>query len=144
MNTLQKIIAKPIPNKDEYWRSNYRPSQQKVAHTYNLLNKVLFKGRLVRPKIAIYQQREVWGWANMLPGHRVDIGINHRYPCEQFFVAVLAHEMIHQWQWEVDAVKRIKQGLRVQTCHGENFQMWKNTFEKYQIPFGMYLPHYYK
>jgi len=142
--TLARIIAKPIPNRTEYWKNQYRPTQQKVAYTYNMLNKILFKGRLVRPNIELYRQQQCWGWANLLDNHRVHMGLSNRYPCEQFFVGVLAHEMIHQWQWEVDAVKRIKQGLRTQTCHGENFQIWKDKFDSLEIPFGMYLPHYYK
>jgi len=144
MSVLQKIMAKPIPNRAEYWRNEYRPTQQKVTHTYNALNKSLFKDRLKRPCIVVGQQRNVWGWANLLDDYRVHMGLSDKYPCEQFFVAVLAHEMIHQWQWEVDAPKRRKKGLRYQTAHGENFQAWKDTFDKFEIPFGMYLPHYYK
>jgi hypothetical protein len=144
MNTLERMMAKPIPNRAEYWRNEYRPTRQKIALTYNLLNKTFFKDKLERPTIQVYRQRECWGWANLLDNYRVDMGLNHRYPCEQFFIGVLAHEMIHQWQWEVDAPWRRKNGIRIQTCHGENFIAWKDTFAEYEIPFGMHLPHYYK
>ena len=143
-DTLARIMAKKIPDEKSYWKNTYMPTDQKVALTYNTLNKVLFKGRLERPYIRLYQQQNVWGWADLLDNYKTTMGLNHRYPCEQFFVAVLGHEMVHQWQWEIDSPRRRKEGLRIQTSHGENFMEWKETFEKHDIPFGIVIPDYYK
>ena len=141
---LERAMSKPIPAKTDYWRNLYIPSQHKITRTYNALNKLIFNNKLQPCKILTKTTFNAWAFAYQEPGFKTEIHLNGRFPCEQFFIAVLGHEMVHQWQWDVEAPIRYKQGKRERTGHGANFYEWKDIFDYYDIHFGLSIPHYYK
>lgn len=94
---------------------------------WNLLNNALFDGKLIPPKkIIVKAFRNEHGWCNPLSkqGH-VQLGINSEFHDRKEFITILAHEMIHQWQWtEVGEM-----------THGQTFWQWKPLLKRvFNIP----------
>jgi len=141
---LENAMSKSVPCRRDYWKNLYFPSQHKITRTYNVLNEVLFNNKLKPCKIITKTTFKAWAYAYQEPGFRTEIHLNGRFPCEQFFIAVLGHEMVHQWQWDIEAPIRRKQGKKERTGHGVNFYEWKDIFEHHGIHFGINIPHYYK
>ena len=61
--------------------------------------------------------------------------LSDKWFCRQWFVDTLAHEMAHQYQWDVDGVKRIKEGCKPLMSHGPSFFKHRDNMEKH----GLYL-----
>jgi len=140
---LISMMEQPIPSKIEYRQLNYRPTIHKLNKTYDILNHVLFDNELEKCHLNVRGIRQAWGCAYPLKRngvHKTYIEVLDKLPCEQFMVAVLAHEMVHQWQWDIVEPKRkLKKYL---ADHGKAFYSWKSKFENYGINFGTYIPHY--
>ena len=45
----------------------------------------------------------------------------------------LAHEMAHQYQWDIDGVKRIKRGWEPLMSHGPSFFKHRKSINKYGL-----------
>jgi hypothetical protein len=91
---------------------------------WNLLNVALFDSKLIPPrKIIVKAFRNNYGWCYPLAtkGH-VYLGINSEFFDRKTFIAVLAHEMIHQWQWTDESAHG-------QTSHGKTFYQWEHTLQ---------------
>jgi hypothetical protein len=48
-------------------------------------------------------------------------------------ITVLAHEMVHQYQWDIYSVKRERQGLTNIMSHGPSFFEWKDRLAEFAI-----------
>jgi hypothetical protein len=141
---LEKIINQPIPEISEYAKMSYRPTSQKAYRIYHMLNEVIFENELSPCRLIVRDLRGVWGYAHaMIHNYKFKtyIELTHKYPCEQFFVAVVGHEMVHQWQWEVVEPTRNKK--KYLAGHGKVFYKWKKKFNEHGIPFGEHIPCYY-
>jgi hypothetical protein len=109
------------------------PTPLQISRAYNILNECLFDGKLKKPYIITRPMRDAWGvcegdiftgndrWENDPVCHR--IVINDQFPNRKFFLEVLAHEMIHQYQCEVQN----------RMDHGQTFWAWKRKLEKYNL-----------
>ena len=89
---------------------------------WNLLNNALFDGKLLPPrKIVVKDFRDEYGWCLPMAtkGH-VQLGINSEFDDRKTFITILAHEMIHQWQWTVIG----------EMTHGKTFWQWKDPLKK--------------
>ena len=60
--------------------------------------------------------------------------ITQNHFCKQWLIMVLAHEMAHQYQWDVLGVKRMKKGLEPIMSHGPTFYIHRKKFLKHNIP----------
>lgn len=72
-------------------------------------------------KIVVRNFRNDHGFCNPMSkkGH-VQLGINSEFGDRKEFMAILAHEMIHQWQWtEVGEM-----------THGKTFWQWEQTLKR--------------
>jgi len=109
------------------------PSPLQISRAYNILNECLFEGKLKKPHIIIRPMRDAWAlcegdiytgedrWENSPVCHRIII--NDQFPNRKFFLEVLAHEMIHQYQCEIQN----------RMDHGQTFWAWKNKLAKYNL-----------
>jgi hypothetical protein len=89
---------------------------------WNLLNHALFNGKLISPhKIIVRTFRNDYGFCQpMSKKGKVRLGINSEFGDRKEFIAVLAHEMIHQWQWtEIGEM-----------THGLTFWQWEPILKK--------------
>lgn len=97
--------------------SDFKVTPVLVMRWWNLLNNAMFDGKLVPPKkIIVKEFRSMHGWCHPMgkKGH-VQIGINSEFYDRKTFLAILVHEMIHQWQW-TDAAELV---------HGKDTMVWE-------------------
>jgi len=111
----------------------FSPTPLQVARSYNILNSCLFDNKLRKPNIIYRNMRDAWALCegDVYTGedrfehdpvcHRIII--NDRFPSRKFFLEVLAHEMIHQYQCE----------FQNRMDHGQTFWAWKNKLEKHNL-----------
>jgi hypothetical protein len=69
----------------------------------------------------------------------VEIKLSDKWYCAQWMVAVLAHEMVHQYQWEIlgkNMEGRIKWYVM---NHGPSFYEWRDAMAEYQIPLNLFI-----
>ena len=102
----------------------------------------VFKNQLRRPPIEMGVTRDYWGICIGLDnetarGTSCLIKISDKYFCPQWFMNVLAHEMAHQYQWDIyrwdhqdyHGREMYKDG----GAHGPSFFMWRERFDHYGL-----------
>lgn len=129
----------PLPCKSDQARLLYRPSLREVQKIYNILNEEIFRGKLTRPEIKLGRMHKAWGWCHghcqpTPSGSYCTIRLSDKWYCIQWLVITLAHEMAHQYQWDIIGPKRMRQGKDHLMSHGPTFFQHRETFEKHNIP----------
>jgi hypothetical protein len=137
--TLRQLMATPLPERNQQLRMQCRPSQKQVVKIYNLLNQVIFKNKLTRPKIVLAQQRKKWGECQVFDyrlrsGSGCIIRISNKWICVQWLITILAHEMAHQYQWDIIGPARLAEGKKPLLGHGPSFFQHRARLHKYKIP----------
>lgn len=144
-NPIQIIMESEIPAYREI-KKGYKPTLKEAKYYYKLLNRYIFDNQLEPTEIKIGRMRDCWGYCDdcdsKLHDPQTRIHLTTKYPCIQFFIAVLAHEMIHQYQWEVEGPARMRRGRRPRFGHGKSFFHWRNKFKKLGIPLTVYGDHH--
>ena len=104
------------------YRNPVRADHRMVSQIYESINRAVFGSALKRPKLIIGTYPDMWGECQgHHRGHRHGetytkcIRINRDWPNMKKLINVIAHEMVHQWEWE---------RLGVMT-HGINFWAWQ-------------------
>jgi len=139
--TIRELISEDLPSKTEQRKRIYRPSIREARSVYRLLNQELFKNQLVIPKI-ILQERLMGYWGECIGDHstfsekrsRCKIIMSSSWFCKQWFIMCLAHEMVHQYQWDIWSKIREKNGKESLMSHGPSFYLFRNRFAKANIP----------
>lgn len=84
-----------------------RSNIAQLESIYDSINRAIFNGVLVRPKFIIRKTEKFWGEVEV--GHRSSrhgprrtyvIRFNQYFPSMKFMINTVAHEMVHQWEWE--------------------------------------------
>lgn len=113
--------------------TTFNPTPLQVARAYNILNHSIFAGKLKKPDIIIRNLNDAWGlcegdiytgkdrWIHDPICHRIII--NNEFPTFKFFIEVLAHEMVHQYQCD----------FQNKMDHGKTFWAWENKLKKYNL-----------
>jgi hypothetical protein len=81
--------------------------------------------------------RTAWGWCVGLEEHDrrfCKIELPPVWPFEQYVITALAHEMCHQYQWEILSAQREKLGLSAIMSHGPSFFTWRKPLGQLGIP----------
>lgn len=117
---LEKLVKTPT-------KGSYEPTLEECKRWFNILNRELFKNELPPvDTIDIRWRRKAYAYYISQDDDkdpnwkRTGIYMNKRYASKKFFVEVLAHEMVHHWQFI--------NGLP--TNHGEVFQDWDAKLKK--------------
>jgi hypothetical protein len=123
-------------------RKYFRPSQADINYAYNAINRHVFGNQLRKPRIHTGRVARAWGscqwyWREQRSGSYCDLWIADKWFCQQWFMNTLAHEMVHQWQWDIyrwdhQAVF----GREPHTDsggHGPNFHAWRDEFDYYGL-----------
>lgn len=139
MSKLQELMLTPLPCKSHQKRLPYRPSQREVYRMYDLINEKIFHGELKRPEIRLGQLKKAWGWCqgNETPldsGSYCTIRLSDKWFCIQWFIITLAHEMAHQYQWDILGPKRFMQGKDFLMSHGPTFFLHRTRMKRHGIP----------
>ena len=137
--TLAELMDEPLPSLTEQHRLAYRPSLREVQRMYDLLNREIFQNKLKRPEIQVGIRRQCWGICHGYVKQRKTgsfcvIKLSDKWYCKQWMIAILAHEMSHQYQWDVIGPKRFNQGKDFLMSHGPTFFQHRNRMLKHSIP----------
>lgn len=146
--TLKELMSQELPPLTYQRKMSYVTNIRETKALYRLINSSIFSDRLTMPKIQVKPRlRDMWGQC-----YGADTGYNknksrcvillsERWYCRQWLIMALAHEMVHQWQWDVYSKRRMKKGLEPIMSHGPSFHMWKKKFHKHGLPLKEYNDH---
>lgn len=146
-NPIRSIMEQPLPSITYQRRKLFRPGYADINYAYNIINKYVFDNQLTKPSITQRQLKKTWGfcaweWDEQESGSWTNIHLMDKWYCPQWFMNTLAHEMAHQYQWDIyrwdhqDLYgKDIPQGSG---AHGASFYMWRDRFEHYGLNLKRY------
>lgn len=131
---LKELMKTPLPPISYQKRKLYRPSLREVRSIYRLLNKYVFDNKLTMPPIEIGVCRKYWGMCSgsfgfTKKGTKCRIRLMDKWFCVQWLVTTLAHEMVHQYEWDI---------LQKNMTHRQSFFMWKDKLDKFNIGLKTY------
>lgn len=142
-NPICRLMETELPSITYQKKQLFRPTMADVDRAYNILNKHLFDDHLVKPNINVKRLTRAWGrceWKNreQPSGSWCEISMHDKWYCTQWFISVLAHEMVHQWQWDCYRWAHIEyygKDINYRSSgHGPSFFMWRDKFSEYGVP----------
>ncbi len=141
-NPIRSIMATPLPSITYQRRKQFRPTDADVMYAYRILNRYVFDNVLYEPKITQGILRKAWGCCEWLEseqynGSWCNIRLSDKWFCPQWFMNTLAHEMVHQYQWDVYRWLHLdyygKPMFEGSGAHGPSFYAWRERFEHYGL-----------
>lgn len=139
---LQRLMSQKLPNISAQKRLLYRTDVGEVKYLFKILNQEIFNNELPTPEFEIMARcREYWGLCkakHFVPNVYSSrsgcvIRLQDKWFCKQWLIATLAHEMCHQYQWDIVSKKRMKQGQRPIMSHGPTFFIFRDKLAKHGI-----------
>jgi hypothetical protein len=113
----------------------YRPRIKDVRLWFSVINEIVFKGKVPKFKY-IHIGHKRGQFAACVEHHNeitgkvwCDLEMDEEFKDFAFFLAVLAHEMVHAYQVLV---------LGRPMSHGKYFWAWKKKFNKHKLPLAIY------
>lgn len=141
---LGRIMQEELPSLSFQRRMLYRTSEKEVLALFRLINREIFNNKLPTPKFEIVSNcREYWGFCI---GEDFDLAdayknkshcllrLSDKWYCKQWLIMMLAHEMCHQYEWDVISKRRLKRGQTLILSHGPTFFLFKDKLAKFGIP----------
>ena len=138
-NPIRAIMEAPLPSLTYQRRLSFRPSYADKNYAYNICNRYLFDNRLRKPTITQGQRRAVWGFCNWEDdydhtGSYTTIALANKWFCPSWFLQTLAHEMVHQWQWDIIGMKERGGDYEKRGgAHGPDFFQFREVFDYYGL-----------
>ena len=131
---LKELMKTPLPPISFQKRKGYRPTLREVRNIYKLLNKYVFNNQLTLPPIELGSCRKYWGMCSGLDapirkGTRCTIKLMDKWFCVQWLVTTLAHEMVHQYEWDI---------MKKSMTHRQSFFIWRDQLAKFNIDLKTY------
>jgi len=143
-NPIRAIMAQPLPSLTYQRRKSFRPSDIAVSDAYDLINRYVFDGVLHKPNLTQGTIKQCWGFCSWEPeeqnsGSWCQIKVSDKWFCTQWFMNTLAHEMVHQYQWDIHRWEHLNTHGRdiyqKSKGHGPSFHAWRERF----IHYGLFL-----
>jgi hypothetical protein len=139
--SLHELMLEDLPSISKQKRLSYRTTQEEVTALYKLINKTIFNNKLAIPELEVVPRcREYWGLcfgSYIRPTSsrsNCKIRLMDKWYCRQWLIIVLAHEMCHQYQWDIEGERRIKLGKDPIMSHGPSFFVFRDKLARYGIP----------
>jgi hypothetical protein len=138
--TLPELMSSPLPSLTDQKRLYFRPSVRQVHHVYELINHCVFNNVLHKPRIHLApRRRNYWGMCigNVYlqkTGSFCDIHLMDKWISIQWMVSTIAHEMVHQYQWDIMGPERFNEGKDFLMSHGPSFFMFRDSLAQLDIP----------
>ena len=147
---LDELMDVPLPGIYQQKRLCFRPSERFLNHTYELINYRVFSNNLKKPRLELHSNcKKYWAicYGNKYrdyTGSYCNIKLMDKWFCSQWFLNTLAHEMVHQYQWDIYRWEHLdyygRPMYEKSGAHGPSFYMWRERFEHYglnlKISFG--------
>ena len=140
---LYRLMGEELPSITYQRKLHYRTNYREVLELFRIINKEIFNEQLPLPEIQVVSRcRTYWGICiaksvNPDYTHKIStciIRVSDKWYCKQWLITTLAHEMCHQYQWDIEGINRIKQGKNPLMSHGPSFFMWREKLVKHGIP----------
>lgn len=139
--SLKDMMSEELPTITAQKKLAYKPTIREVRKLYKLLNATVFYNKLTIPKILLKTHcRNAWGICEGEDGpfkkksSRCTIILSDKWYCKQWLITTLAHEMVHQYQWDIYSQIRVKRGQESLMSHGPSFYIFRNRLKKVGIP----------
>lgn len=141
-NPIRRIMEQPLPGIAYQRRKGFRPTYDDIDYAYKIINRYVFDNQLTKPKIVQGSVRKAWGYCQWYlkeqeSGSWCQIRLMDKWFCPQWFMNTLAHEMVHQYQWDIYRWDHLEwYGRNMPTGsqgHGPSFHMWRDQCEYYGI-----------
>ena len=133
-------MESPLPSIGQQKRLSYRTNINEVTRLYKMLNWYIFDNALSMPTLEVVPRcRKYWGMcygsydAPIRNRSSCKIRLMDKWYCKQWLVAVLAHEMCHQYQWDIQGLERRKVGKDPIMSHGPSFFVFRDRLKKHGI-----------
>lgn len=137
---LTDLMNHPLPTIYQQRRLQFRPPEYQVHRIYDLLNDSVFKNKLKKPELIIRPRcRKFWGMCHgqseiSRTGSYCRIHLMDKWFSVQWMVTILAHEMVHQYQWDICGPEREQLGKESIMSHGPSFFQFKDSLKEHGIP----------
>lgn len=140
--SILEMMYQDVPNLTFQKKQGYRTSRREILQLFKLLNKEIFNNKLPIPEFRILNRsQDYWGLCaakHFVPTSNKHsncvITLNNKWYCKQWLIMTLAHEMCHQYQWDVLSFKRQKEGKQPLMSHGPTFFIFRDKLAKHGIP----------
>lgn len=136
------MFSSYLPPLYDQKRRSYKTNQKEIKKIYNQLNKKVFNSELILPKIILLNRpKQYFGECKAIFSEPIYtnksncvICLSTNWLCQQWLVMILAHEMCHQYQWDIEGLKRIADGRKPIMSHGPSFFKFKPKLKELGIP----------
>ena len=137
---LSELMQEELPSIGYQKRLSYRTDYDEVVYLYRLINHKIFNNKLIMPEIEVMPRcRKYWGMCfatvNMPTKTKsfCKIRLMDKWYCKQWLITTLAHEMCHQYQWDRQGPKRLREGKEPILSHGPSFFVFRDKLAKHGI-----------
>lgn len=130
-----------LPTISQQKRHPFRPTHATANKTWRVLNATCFNNELKLPTFTFHARKSWWGMCCSDSGRPrelksrscCEIMLSDKWFCRLWFLDTLAHEMAHQYQWDIDGVKRIKRGWEPLMSHGPSFFKHRKSINEHGL-----------
>jgi hypothetical protein len=137
---LLQLMLEPLPSLGSQKKLSYRPTKKEVRQLYNIINEEVFDNQLPPASLEVKSHcRGYWGMC-MSTGFnpkkkssQCKIRLSDRWYCKQWLIDTLAHEMVHQYQWDIYSKERAAEGKEPIMSHGPSFYKFRKQLAEYGI-----------
>lgn len=137
---LLQLMSEPLPSIGLQKKLSYRPTKKEVKNLYNIINEEIFNNELPPARLEVKSHcRGYWGMC-MSTGFnpkkkssQCKIRLSDRWYCKQWLIDTLAHEMVHQYQWDIYSKERAVEGKEPIMSHGPSFYKFRKQLSEYGI-----------
>ena len=133
-------MREDLPDLTFQRKLSYRPTHKEVKLLHTIINEQVFDNLLPKPSIVLASRcREYMG---MCISKNSDFRLKHsnciiklsdKWFCRQWLITILAHEMCHQYEWDIIGKERLAEGREPKITHGPNFFMHKERLAEHGI-----------
>lgn len=142
---LSFIMSENLPNISYQKKMGYRTNNNEVENLYKLINQTIFESKLIMPEIEVRGRcRQYWGVCfgeieKPNESHTYcRIRVMDKWFCKQWLITTLAHEMCHQYQWDIIGEERKNQGKDPLMSHGPTFFIYRPKLAEHGISLKKY------
>jgi hypothetical protein len=146
---LTELMNETLPSLSFQKRRKYKTNIYEVRKIYKLINNEIFNDKLPMAKLIVKKRMDdAWGKCYgiktpTLNKSGVELVFCQNWYCKQWLIMTIAHEMCHQYQWDIIGYQRLKKNLKPLISHGPTFYQHRKKLFKRGIPLKKYMYHMY-
>jgi hypothetical protein len=128
--TVKKSKLLKVMNETTESKEVFTPTEKDVIKWFRIINREIFNNELpMFKKIDIRRRHKVWGEVeaheNKNKKRYCNVSFHDKMFSKQHFIKILAHEMIHNYQWTIDNLDNM--------YHNDSFFRWNLVMSKFGI-----------